>query len=127
MLGLGEIDAGAESLPEVWFATRVQHPHGLPEFTRQVVRETGTRNDLACLPYGVNVEVDGRVWHAGERFHTDRRRDRAAAARGEVTVRVTLLDLERDACAVAADLAATLHGRGWPGTATACRSCRRIA
>lgn len=126
-LALGDIGAGAESLPEVWFAARVLRPHALPEFERQVVEVAGTRTDLKNTEFGVNVEIDGRAWHAGEAFHSDRRRDRAAAARGEVTVRVSFLDLRQDPCDVAADLGATLGRRGWSGAPTPCRSCRAIA
>lgn len=64
-LALGEIADGAESLPEVWFARRVLRRHGLPAFERQVVQRDGTRADLRSREYGVNVEVDGQVWHAG--------------------------------------------------------------
>ncbi len=119
-LALGEIGRGAESLPEVWFVTRVQRPHGLPVFERQVVERSGTRTDLKNRLYGVNVEVDGQLWHAGERFHTDRRNDRKAAGRGEVTVRATFLELNRRPCEVAGDLGGVLRHRGWPGLVRAC-------
>lgn len=127
LLALGEIGAGAESLPEVWFTTRVVHRHGLPAFARQVIEDGGTRTDLKNLAYGINVEVDGQAWHAGERFHTDRGRDRAAAARGEVTVRLTYSDLDQSPCAIARDLADTLRRRGWSGTMRTCRSCAASA
>lgn len=113
LLACGEIGAGAESLPEVWFGRRVLARHRLPVFERQVREAAGSRADLKSQRFGVNVEVDGRLWHAGDTFHTDRRRDREAAARGEVTVRVTYLDLDRSPCQVAADLAQVLWHRGW--------------
>lgn len=123
-LALGEIGVGAESLPEVWFVTRVQRPHGLPEFERQTIETTGTRTDLKNATFGLNIEIDGRAWHAGERFHTDRHRDLLAVGRGEVTVRVTFQDLDTGPCRLAADLARALRARGWQGTARRCRSCR---
>ncbi|MCE0487959.1 type IV toxin-antitoxin system AbiEi family antitoxin domain-containing protein [Ornithinimicrobium sediminis] len=119
-LALGEIGNEAESLPEVWFATRVQRPHGLPAFERQVVEDDGTRTDLKSREFGLNVEVDGRLWHAGERFHSDRRRDRRAAARGEVTLRATFVDL---------DSRASVHGCGAQGSGrlrTPCASHRAV-
>lgn len=122
-LALGEIGDGAESLPEVWFVTRVQRPHGLPTFVRQVVEVGGTCTDLKNVEFGVTVEIDGQVWHAGERFHTDRRRDRGSAARGDVTVRLTYLDLARDACSIADDIARVLGERGWAGSSRPCPAC----
>lgn len=119
-LALGEIGEGAESLPEVWFTTRVQRPHGLPAFDRQGVEDDGTRTDLKNSAFAVNVEVDGRLWHAGERFHTDRRRDRRAAARGEVTLRATYLDLDQRPCELAVDVGRVLQHRGWRGPVVAC-------
>ncbi|WP_289019364.1 type IV toxin-antitoxin system AbiEi family antitoxin domain-containing protein [uncultured Ornithinimicrobium sp.] len=119
-LAFGEIGEGAESLPEVWYVTRVQEPHGLPAFERQAREEDSTRTDLKNRQYGVNLEVDGLVWHAGEQFHGDRRRDRRAAARGEVTLRMTYLELDQSPCDLAVDVARTLAARGWTGTLTPC-------
>lgn len=119
-LAFGEIGEGAESLPEVWYVTRVQLPHGLPAFERQVQEDDSTRTDLKNRQYGVNLEVDGLLWHAGEQFHGDRRRDRRAAARGEVTLRMTYLELDQIPCDLAVDVARTLTARGWTGTITAC-------
>lgn len=118
---LSEIGAGAESLPEVLFATRVMRPHGLPDMERQVRHDDErTRTDLEARPYGVRVEVDGRTWHAGEAFHTDRRRDRRTAAAGEVTLRVTPREIGLQPCALALDVGAVLRQRGWAGRFTAC-------
>ncbi len=120
-LALGDIGDGAESLPEVWFASRVQRPHGLPRFERQVWSAAGReRTDLKSTRYGVNVEVDGRLWHAGERFHSDRRRDRVAAGRGEVTLRISFLELDRMPCRLAGEVAQVLTRRGWTGHLMAC-------
>ncbi|MGD8201691.1 type IV toxin-antitoxin system AbiEi family antitoxin domain-containing protein [Ornithinimicrobium sp. W1679] len=128
-LAFGEIGDGAESLPEVWYATRVQQPHGLPVFERQVSEDDGcTRTDLKNRRHGVNVEIDGLLWHAGEQFHGDRRRDRQAAARGEVTLRISYLELDQKPCELAVDVARTLAVRGWTGTITPCSSeCAALA
>ena len=120
-LAFGEVGAGAESLPEATFETAVRRPHDLPLFERQVVEDDGSRTDLKNRELGTNVEIDGRLWHAGERFHLDRRRDRRAAARGEVTLRITPLELDRSPCEVARDLGLALRTRGWRGTPRACR------
>lgn len=112
-LAFGEVGTGAESLPETWFESRVRKPHGLPGFERQAVEPDGTRTDLQNATFRTNVEIDGRLWHAGERFHLDRQRDRRAAGRGELTLRVTPLELDRTPCQVAGELAAALRQRGW--------------
>lgn len=127
-LALDEVGAGAESLPEVTFETRVRAPHRLPAFERQVEEQDGSRTDLKNRRHGVNVEIDGRLWHAGERFHLDRQRDRRAAARGEVTLRVTPLEIDTSPCAVAHELSLVLRSRGWTGSLRTCRvGCRAAA
>jgi very-short-patch-repair endonuclease len=120
LLACGEIGAGAESLPEVWFVIRVQRRHGLPEFERQYRSADGRRMDLRNRSFRVIVEVDGRLWHGGQRFHSDRRRDRRAAARGDVPLRVSFLELELIPCEVALEIAAVLRRQGWPGQVTPC-------
>jgi hypothetical protein len=119
-LALVEVADGAESLPEMQFRRRVVRPHGLPAFEGQVIEGDGSRTDLKSRAFGVNVEVDGRLWHAGERFHLDRRRDRHAAGRGEVTLRVTPLELDQIPCEVAWELALVLRQRGWAGSPRPC-------
>lgn len=127
-LALGEVGDGAESLPEVWFETRVRRPHGLPAFERQARENDRSRTDLKNRTFATNVEIDGRLWHAGERFHTDRQRDRRAAGRGEVTLRVTPLELDQIPCEVALDIARALRHTGWTGRPKPCsESCPAAA
>lgn len=82
-------------------------------------RRRRQRNDLRNRGLGIRVEGDGVAWHGGDRFHEDRRRDRQAAAAGDVTVRVTW-DAVEEPCEVALDLACTMTHRGWDGTPTRC-------
>ncbi len=119
-LALWEVAGGAESLPETWFDRRVRARHGMPVFERQVQQPDRTRTDLTNADYRVNVEIDGRLWHAGDRFHLDRKRDRRAAGRGEITLRVTPLELDQTPCEVAGELALVLRQRGWTGQAVRC-------
>lgn len=79
----------------------------------------GPRSDLRNRALGIRVEGDGLAWHGADRFHEDRRRDRRAAAAGDVTVRVTWGAAERP-CEVALDLACAMTHRGWDGAPTAC-------
>ncbi len=56
------------------------------------------------------VELDGRATHGTRRaFEDDRERDRLLAAAGWRVVRVTWLQLRRDALAIAADLRSALR------------------
>ena len=119
-LAFAEVGNGAESLPETTFETTVRRPHGLPAFERQVVEDDGSRTDLKNREFGTNVEIDGRLWHAGERFHLDRRRDRRAVGRGEVTLRVAPVEMVTSPCEVARDLALALRHRGWVGPPRPC-------
>jgi hypothetical protein len=125
LLGLLLIDAaGVESVPEFLFVTKVERPHGLPTFERQVVGH-GVRRDFRNRRYGLTVEIDGAVWHAGDRFHTDRQRDRKTARRGDVTLRGTWWDVDDNPCEFAVDVGMTLMQRGWPGPPRGCSpGCR---
>ncbi|WP_256840897.1 type IV toxin-antitoxin system AbiEi family antitoxin domain-containing protein [Ornithinimicrobium cryptoxanthini] len=76
------------------------------------------RNDLRNVLLGIRVEGDGVEWHR-DSFHEDRRRDRKAAAAGDLTVRVTW-DAAEQPCEVALDLALTMTHRGWTGAPSAC-------
>lgn len=126
-LALWEVGDGAESLPETWFESRVRRPHGLPAFERQVGETDRSRTDLKNRRFATNVEIDGRLWHAGERFHLDRQRDRRAAGRGEVTLRVTPLELDRVPCDVARDIGRALRHRGWTARPTPCSASCPVA
>lgn len=110
---------GVESVPEFLFVHRVERAHGLPRFERQV-RDAGTRRDFWNRRYRVAVEIDGAAHHAGERFHTDRRRDRRASRRGTITLRGTWWDIDSAPCEFAIDVGLTLRERGWPGRLVPC-------
>ncbi|USQ81858.1 AbiEi antitoxin N-terminal domain-containing protein [Ornithinimicrobium faecis] len=118
-LVLGDIGDGIESLAEHRFLQRVVRAHGLPEFSLQVQKEHG-RVDFVNDDFRLVVEVDGMLWHAGDRFRSDRRRDRKTSAEGGLSVRVTWWDVSDDPCDTAADLAKTLRHRGWTGTPRPC-------
>ncbi|WP_109473814.1 type IV toxin-antitoxin system AbiEi family antitoxin domain-containing protein [Ornithinimicrobium cavernae] len=118
-LALGDVADGIESLAEHRFLRRVARAHGLPTFTLQVRKALG-RVDFDNEEFRVTIEVDGQLWHAGERFHTDRRRDRKTSAHGGVTVRATWWDVSQDPCDLAADLARIFTHRGWQGSPQPC-------
>lgn len=120
-LACGELGTGVESVAEILFVTKVQRAHGLPAFAQQVRSSDGrSRTDFRHHELGLIIEVDGRLWHAGERFHTDRQRDRRAAARGELTVRATWHDVDQDPCRLAVDLWQICRRRGWSAPLRRC-------
>ena len=101
----------------------VERPHGLPAAGRQTlfVRE-GRRGyrDVLYAAYQLAVGLDGTIAHPAENRWRDVRRDNAAAADGLTTLRFGWLDITRDPCVVAAQIAGVLRQRGYTG----CRPCR---
>ena len=83
----------------------------------------GTRNeyrDVLYSDYLVAVETDGKLAHPLEARWGDVRRDNAAAADGIITLRYGWSDITMRPCFVAAEVAAVLSGRGWPGPVRPC-------
>lgn len=119
----GDIKEGAESLLEIRYVQRVERPHRLPTSVMQVPVHTPLgrlRRDFTFRDWKVILEVDGRLGHEGDGMQLDRRRDRAAAVDGWVTLRYTWWEIMDDPCAVAAEIAQVLRARGWTGTLTPC-------
>ncbi len=80
---LDDIGAGAWSVLEHGYLTKVERPHGLPAALRQVrhVGELGTQYRDAALPGLIVVELDGRIHHSGTE-QRDRDLDRDLDATG---------------------------------------------
>lgn len=128
-LSLGIVDAGAESVLEVDFVVRVLRAHGLPELRIAVPDASPSgriRRDFVDDKHNVIVELDGLVAHEGRR-RQDNRRDRHAAARGQITLRAEWMDVYDEACQLASDIFATLRSRGYRGVLTSCGPrCRSL-
>ncbi|MFC9690139.1 hypothetical protein ACFTSF_16455 [Kribbella sp. NPDC056951] len=120
---LRDANAGVESWLELVYLERVERAHGLPTASRQIVASVGgatVRRDCLYDPYGVIVELDGRTGHADVASQwRDMARDNAAAVDAMVTLRFGY-QLAGDPCAAAAQVAAVLTHRGWPGHPTPC-------
>lgn len=114
------IAGGVESVAEHHFVARVERAHRLPAFTRQSPDGQGGRRDFESEEFGVIIEIDGYLWHGVDAFHSDRRRDRRAAAQGRVTLRAGWVDVSSRPCELALDIARTLRARGWQGRPGAC-------
>ncbi|MFI5731432.1 hypothetical protein ACIA49_15015 [Kribbella sp. NPDC051587] len=114
---------GVHSVLERTYLQRVERAHGLPRATRQV-RVSGSGGtiyrDTEHEPYGVVVELDGQVGHLDpiSRWR-DMSRDNAAATSGKLTLRFGYQLVSRP-CEAAAQVAAALQFRGWPGRPHPC-------
>ena len=121
-LGLGA--DGVHSLLEFRYVNRrVERPHGLPVATRQFrVTRVGQHQyqDVTYQPYGVVVELDGRVAHPVELRWRDIRRDNASNVEGQQTLRYGWADVTEQPCRVAAQVGGVLLRRGWDGRLRRC-------
>lgn len=120
---LSDVADGVESVLEYRYVRRVERPHGLPEARRQRVVLTGgrrRRTDNDYEPFGVVVELDGRLGHEGEGVFRDRTRDNVTTVSGKVSLRFGWADVDAQACEVAQDVAILLWSRGWRGKLKRC-------
>jgi hypothetical protein len=115
---------GDHSVLEFRYHRDVERAHGLPEPGRQVPF-TGPggrrgRRDRVYQPYGVVVELDGRLAHPAEHQWRDKARDNAAAVDGQQTLRYGWPQVKWHACATAAEVAKVLRRHGWDGWPRPC-------
>ncbi len=99
---LADVAVGAESPIELRYLHDVERAHGLPDGTRQA--PTGRRRgwrDVLYLPFGVVVELDGRLGHEGLGRFRDMERDNLALLDGLATLRFGHADLVGRPCQVA--------------------------
>lgn len=122
-MALDDIAAGAHTVLEHRYLGNVERRHGLPRADRQVRVTRGKRSeyrDALYTDYQVAVETDGQLAHPLEARWGDAHRDNAAAADGTITLRYSWSDVTTRPCRVAAEVAAVLSQRGWPGRARPC-------
>ncbi|MEI8083176.1 MAG: hypothetical protein WCI74_15165, partial [Actinomycetes bacterium] len=116
---LAEARDGATTALEIPGVQNILRSHGLPTGRGQVreyQRGAVVVRDRVIDDFGVVIEFDGRMGHddpAG-RFR-DHRRDNAVAASGRVALRFGRVDVHREPCEAAAQVATVLAGRGWTG------------
>ena len=123
---LDDVAAGSYSVLERRYLVQVERAHGLPTAARQrrvLVGRAAAYRDVEYVPYGVIVELDGRLGHerARDRWR-DLDRDLAAGADGVATVRLGWRQV-LDPCRTASVMARLLWARGWRGTLRSCGSC----
>jgi hypothetical protein len=125
---LGDVAQGVCSVLEHDFLALVERAHGLPRAQRQVRDSTrGTVfRDVVYAPFGLVVELDGRLFHDSARARDlDLDRDLDAALDGLLTVRLGWGQVHVRPCATVARLALLLRRRGWAGSPRDCPSCPR--
>ena len=115
---------GDHSVLEFRYHRDVERAHGLPESARQVAFTTRDgrrgRRDRVYEPYGVVIELDGRLAHQPEDKWRDTSRDNAAAAAGQQTLRYGWSQVKWQSCETAAEVARVLHRNGWEGRPRPC-------
>lgn len=121
---LDDVEAGACSVLERGYLTRVERAHCLPRAVRQLVRRTDAGveyRDVEYVEFGLVVELDGRVghdgWAAGGR---DADRDLDDRAAGRETVRLRHQQVFDTPCRTATRVGAILRRRGWAGSPRSC-------
>jgi len=127
---LGDVAAGVESALEHRYVKSVERPHGLPEARRQQVAILGgrrRRTDNEYEPFGVVVELDGRLGHEGEGVFRDRIRDNSATVSGKASLRFGWVDVDARPCEVAQDVVLLLWSRGWRGELRRCSAQCRVS
>ncbi len=118
---LDDVAAGACSVLEHGYLTRVEVPHGLPTADRQQRGRTTAGVVYRDATYGVlDVELDGRLFHdTAEARDRDFERDLDGAVDGRTAVRLSWGQVFDRSCSTAAKISRLLVARGWPGG----RSC----
>lgn len=115
-----EAGKGIESALE-WRFGQVLTRHGLPAPERQVLAE-GTRIDVLFRQQRLVIELDGVRDHTD--WSKDMMRDNKRLIEADsITLRYGWNAVTGDACAVAAQVAASLASRGWTGEMRACPRC----
>jgi hypothetical protein len=120
---LGDVREGVLSPLEYRYVHGVERPHGLPAARRQVmVTLDGRRRYLDNLyqDYLLVVELDGAVAHPVAERWRDIRRDNSLQVMGLRPLRFGWSDVTGRRCYVAAQVAAILAQRGWPGPVRRC-------
>ena len=115
---------GTHSVLEFRYDRDVERAHRLPSSRRQVPfrKKNGSRGfrDRVYEPYGVIIELDGKLAHPGDRRWEDKERDNAAAVDARQSLRYGWRHVRRDPCGTAAQVAAVLQIRGWRGSPRPC-------
>jgi hypothetical protein len=114
---------GVHSMLERRYLHDVERAHGLPRAERQPAERSGagTRyRDLRYRQQRVVVELDGASAHPDHRKRHDDARNRGIVLAGDVPLVYGWVDVAGQPCRTAAEVAAVLAARGWPGRPRRC-------
>ena len=122
---LDDLEAGACSVLEHGYLTRVERAHRLPAARRQGPR-AGARGaeyrDVEYEEFGLVVELDGRIGHEGwSATGRDADRDLDDHADGREAVRLRWTQVFGTPCRTTDRIGRILARRGWDGRPYACR------
>jgi hypothetical protein len=120
---LTEVRDGVASPLERRYRRDVEMAHGLPKgVVNLAVRLSGRRRyrDVMYEAFQVSVELDGLASHRPEQLVDDHRRDNASLVDGILVLRYGWADVAVHRCETAAQVAALLGTRGWPGQVRRC-------
>ena len=121
---LSDLGSGACSVLEQGYLRLVERPHGLPEADRQVTIRTDRGReyrDVRYLGHGLDLELDGRVYHENARQRDrDLDRDLDSAVAGDAAVRLGWGQVFDRPCRTAERIGALLSARGWDGAVVPC-------
>lgn len=123
LAAVATVAEGVHSNLEYRYVRDVERPHGLPTARRQARTSRQGRSqyfDNLYQPFGVAVELDGVAAHPAEDRWQDIHRDNRDARAGIITLRYSWTDVTSRRCEVAAEVAAVLCLRGWPGPVRPC-------
>ncbi|WP_375426247.1 hypothetical protein [uncultured Friedmanniella sp.] len=123
---LADVAVGAESPLEVRYLRDAERAHGLPRGQRQDSSTPEYSRDVVYHPYGLVVELDGRLGHTGMGRFRDMWRDNRTLLEGRPTLRYGTVDVVGSSCEVAVQVATALTRLGWTDPPTRCRRCFRV-
>jgi very-short-patch-repair endonuclease len=131
LVGLAEVASGVHTVLERRYVQGVERAHGLPRADRQVRTRRDTRSaylDNLYQDYGLIVELDGLAYHLVQDRWQDIHRDNYFARSDILVLRYNWADITVRPCQVAAEVAAALRKRGWPGgKRSRCALCHTAA